>query len=316
MRSWAVLFPGQGSQHVGMGAELAAAHPQARAVFERADAALDQPLSRLCWEGPESELVETQNAQPAILVHSYAVWSMLEEKLGGGVRFAAGHSLGEFTAYAAAGSLDLESAVRLVRRRGELMAESRQGTMSALIGLADEVVDGICETVRSEAGTVVPANYNSPGQVVISGEVEAVERAEAMARERGARMVRRLTVSGAFHSPLMASAELGLQEALESVGFRHPRFPVISNVTAEPVSEAATARATLVQQLTAPVRWTEGIRYMAAQGAGTYLELGPGKVLTGLLRRIDSNLEGRAINGPPDTETLDEGGESGGREGE
>jgi len=308
MSGLATLFPGQGSQHVGMGAELAAAHPRARSVFERADAALDLELSRLCWEGPETELVRTENAQPAILVHGYAVWSVLGEELSTRVRFAAGHSLGEFTAYAAAGSLDLESAVRLVRRRGELMAESREGTMSAVVGLEFEVVEEICAAVKSATGTVVPANYNSPGQIVVSGEVEAVERVETLARERGARMVRRLSVSGAFHSPLMAGAEDGLAKELSRVDFRDPRFPVISNVTASAVTDATTARQTLVKQLTAPVRWTDVVRYMADAGVDSYLELGPGKVLTGLLRRIDSDLEGRSASGPAEVDAIREGG--------
>lgn len=302
MSELAALFPGQGSQHIGMGAELALAYPRARAVFERADEALGWALSRLCWEGPAEELVQTQNAQPAILVHSYAVWSVLEERLAESVRCAAGHSLGEFTAYAAAGALRLEDAVRLVMRRGELMAESREGTMSALVGLDDVVVEELCRHVTSDVGTVVPANYNSPGQIVISGDVNAVARAEELARARGARMVRRLQVSGAFHSPLMSSAEEGLRAELDRVDFGHPRFPVISNVTAGPVTDSATARQTLVSQLTAPVRWTDSVRYMAHQYTREFIEMGPGKVLTGLLRRIETGLEGRSVSSPDDIE--------------
>lgn len=302
MSDLAALFPGQGSQHVGMGAELALAYARARTVFERADDALGWALSRLCWEGPEEELVETQNAQPAILVHSLAVWSVLEDRMGERVRCAAGHSLGEFTAYAAAGALRLEDAVRLVRRRGELMAESREGTMSALVGLDDTVVERLCRHASSEVGTVVPANYNSPGQIVISGEPNAVARAEELARESGARMVRRLQVSGAFHSPLMSSAEEGLRAELDRVDFGQPRFPVISNVTAGPVTDSATARRTLVSQLTTPVRWTDSVRFMADQHTREFVEMGPGKVLTGLLRRIDVRLEGRSVSGPNDIE--------------
>lgn len=283
---------------------MARAYPAARAAFEQADEALGFSLSRICWEGPEDDLIQTENAQPAILAHSYAVWSVLQEDLEETVRFAAGHSMGEFTAYTAAGSLTFEDAVRLVRRRGELMAESRHGTMSALVGLEPETVESICEAAGSEAGVVVAANYNSPGQIVISGEPHAVGRAEELARERGARMVRRLSVSGAFHSPLMASAEEGLESELAEVEFRDPRFPVISNVTAEPVADAATARKTLVRQLTAPVRWTESIARIASDGVRRYVELGPGQVLTGLLRRIDQNLEGRSVSGPEDIEEL------------
>lgn len=308
MTDLAVLFPGQGSQHVGMGADLAEAYPEARAVFEQADETLGASLSRLCWEGPEDELVLTENAQPAILVHSYAVWTLLAPTLGDRVGYAAGHSLGEFTAYTAAGALEFEDAVRLVRRRGELMAESRDGTMSAIVGLDDEAVEEICKRVRSEQGIVVAANYNSPGQIVISGEVAAVERAEGLAREGGARMVRRLAVSGAFHSPLMGGAESGLDEHLGATRFGDPSFPIVSNTTASPVTDADTARATLVRQLTSPVRWTDGIRYMAEQGIRQFVELGPGKVLSGLLRRIGAGLEGRSVSGPADVEAIREGG--------
>jgi [acyl-carrier-protein] S-malonyltransferase len=306
MSDLAALFPGQGSQHVGMGAELAGTYVRARAVFERADQVLGWSLSRLCWEGPEEELIQTQNAQPAILVHGYAVWSIVEERLGEHVRFAAGHSLGEFSAYAAAGALQLEDAVRLVRRRGELMAESREGTMSALIGLDDIVVEELCRDIPSDVGTVVPANYNAPGQVVVSGDIDAVARVEELARERGARMVRRLQVSGAFHSPLMSSAEEGLKGELERTDFGQPKFPIISNVTAEPVTDSATARQTLVSQLTAPVRWKDSIRYMADHQTGEFIEMGPGRVLTGLLRRIDARLEARSIGSPSDIEAARE----------
>lgn len=298
----AVLFPGQGSQHVGMGAELAAAYPAAARLFELADDVLGFSLSRLCWEGPEEELTETQNAQPAILVHSLAAWAVLDAGFRGRVAFAAGHSLGEFTAYAAADSVTFEDAVRLVRRRGELMAGARQGSMSAVVGLEAGRVERICEEVRLQGHTVVAANYNSPQQIVLSGDPQGVELAGERAKEAGAKMVRPLSVSGAFHSPLMADAQAGLAAALEETDFRDPSFPVISNVTAEPVDDAATAKATLLGQLTSPVRWTEGIRRMAAQGVSEFVELGPGKVLTGLLRRIDGDLRGESIGVPADLE--------------
>ncbi len=298
MSDLAVLFPGQGSQHVGMGAELAQAFPVARAVFDRADQALGLPLAELCWEGPEDELTQTQNAQPAILVHSLAVWAVVEDALAVRVRFAAGHSLGEFTAYAAAAALELEDAVRLVRRRGELMAAARAGTMAAVVGLEPEAVEAICAETSGAGGVVVAANYNSLQQIVISGDVEAVTRAGESAKRAGAKMVRPLSVSGAFHSPLMADAEAGLREELARVDFRGPRFPVVCNATAEPVSDADRARDTLVRQLTAPVRWTDGIRRISAAGVSRFVELGPGKVLTGLLRRIDSGLEGLSVGTP------------------
>jgi [acyl-carrier-protein] S-malonyltransferase len=303
----AALFPGQGSQHVGMGAELAEVFPGAGDVFRRADEALGFELSKLCWEGPEDELKQTENAQPAILAHSLATWMTVKDDLVGRVRFGAGHSLGEFTAYGAAGSLELEDALRLVRRRGELMAASPPGTMSAILGMEPSAVEGICERVRAEGGVVVAANFNSPGQIVISGEIRAVERAGELAKQSGARMVRRLAVSGAFHSPLMADVEAGLRAELERVSFRDPEFPVVSNVTAQPVTDAATARRNLVVQLTAPVRWSESVQRIAEAGVRDFVELGPGKVLTGMLRRIDPELRGVEVGAPGDVHRLKDG---------
>lgn len=303
----AALFPGQGSQQVGMGASLAEAFPAAREVFERSDAALGFSLSKLCWEGPEEELRQTQNAQPAILVHSYAVWAVVEDEFAGKVSCAAGHSLGEFSAYTAAGSLGFEDAVRLVRRRGELMAASKAGTMSAVVGLEAGPVEEICDRVGADGGVVVAANYNAPQQIVISGEVGAVERAGELAKQAGAKMVRPLAVSGAFHSPLMADAESGLRAELEKVEFGDPKFPIVSNVAAEPVSDAGAARELLVRQLTSPVRWTQGVQRMASEGIGSFAEFGPSKVLTGLLRRIDRALEGQELGSPDDIERFREG---------
>lgn len=302
----AALFPGQGSQEVGMGQDLAQVFRSAKDVFRRADDALGFQLSKIAWAGSADELRRTENAQPALLVHSYAVWSALKDDLAGRVRFAAGHSLGEFSAYTAAGTMELEDAVRLVRRRGELMAASPPGSMAAVIGLDRKAIDRICETVRAEDGVVVPANYNSPMQVVVSGELAAVERAAEHAKEAGARMVKRLVVSGAFHSPLMEDAEAGLRAELDRVTLRDPEFPVVSNVTAEPVSDAATAHCLLISQLTSPVRWSEGIEVIAGEGVREFVELGAGKVLTGLLRRIDPALDGAAIGRPADIERLRE----------
>jgi [acyl-carrier-protein] S-malonyltransferase len=285
----ALLFPGQGSQAVGMGKDLAERFPAARAVFEQADEALGFALSKLMWEGPAEELTLTANAQPALLTHSAAVWAVLKEaELD--IVCAAGHSLGEFSAYHAAGSLSFADAVRTVRRRGELMLESgnaRPGTMAAVLGLDDEVVEGVCREASAEDSVVVPANFNTPGQVVISGDVSAVERAGPMLVSAGARKVQPLTVSGAFHSPLMRVAEAGLQAQLESVEFRDPAFAVISNVTAHAVTEASEARTLLVDQLTSPVRWAQSVQTMLQMGAERFLEVGAGKVLVGMLKRID-----------------------------
>jgi [acyl-carrier-protein] S-malonyltransferase len=289
-----LLFPGQGSQAVGMGKDLAEAYPEARAVWQEADDALGFALSRLCWEGPEEELTLTRNAQPALLAHSAAAWAVLRARAGE-VVCAAGHSLGEFSAYHAAGSLSLADALRTVRRRGELMFESgqqRPGSMAAVLGLDDDVVEGVCASASAEGSVVVPANFNTPGQVVISGDAEAVQRAASMLMDAGARKVQPLNVSGAFHSPLMAVAEAGLQQQLDAVEFADPAFPVISNVTAHAVTSADDARRLLVEQLTSAVRWSYAVRTMLELGVTRFLEVGTGKVLTGMLKRIDASAGG------------------------
>jgi len=292
----AFQFPGQGSQAVGMGASLADAFPEARAVFQEADDVLGFELSRLCWEGPERELRSTENAQPALLVHGVACARVL---VSGGLlpAVAAGHSLGEFTAHVTAGSLTFGDALRLVRVRGQAMAragDERPGAMAAVIGLQEADVERLCEEVRQDGETLVPANYNAPGQIVISGSVEAVRRAAVEAKARGARMAVELQVSGAFHSPLMAAAVGPLAEALAEVEVREAGIPVVANVDARPVREPDAIRARLIDQLTGAVRWTECVRTLRELGAGRLVELGPGSVLTGLLKRIDRSLEGIA----------------------
>lgn len=291
----ALLFPGQGSQAVGMGKDLADRFPAARDVFAEADDALGFALSRLMWEGPAEELTLTANAQPALLAHSAAVWAVLRDA-DLDVVCAGGHSLGEFSAYHAAGSMSFADAVRTVRRRGELMQESggaRPGTMAAVLGLDDDVVEGVCREASAEDSVVVPANFNTPGQVVVSGDVAAVERVAPMLVSAGAKKVQPLTVSGAFHSPLMRVAEEGLRAQLDSIAFAAPAFPVVSNVTSHPVTDADDARSLLVDQLTSPVQWTHSVRTMLQMGAERFLEIGAGKVLTGMLKRIDPAAAGR-----------------------
>jgi [acyl-carrier-protein] S-malonyltransferase len=302
----ALLFPGQGAQLVGMGKDLAERFPAARLSFEEADATLGLALSRLMWEGPAEELTATRHAQPAILAHSVAVLRVVREHVGP-VAYAAGHSLGEFSAYVAAGSLAYADALRLVRRRGELMfeaGEQRLGTMAALLGLEDDEVTRVCQAASGPDGVVVPANYNAPGQVVISGDVLAVGRALQLAREAGARKTIALQVSGAFHSPLMEAAEAGLRQELEAVVVQAPSFPVVSNVTAEPVQEPADARRLLVRQLTSPVRWTASMRTLLQAGVDRFFELGPGGVLSGLQRRVHREATSRTLGTAAEVEAF------------
>ncbi len=298
--SLALLFPGQGSQHVGMASALAAAEPVAARTLAEADEILGFPLSDLMANGPEDTLTETKNAQPALLAHSVAALRVLADRLGTPA-FAAGHSLGEFSAHVAAGTLDFEAALRAVRLRGELMFEAgqaRPGTMAALLGLDDGAVEDVCARVGS--GVCVPANFNSEGQVVVSGDRTGVLEAMELAKESGAKRVVELNVSGAFHSPLMEPAADGLRTHLEGVDFRDPAYPVVANATAEPVADAETARELLVRQLTSPVRWSASVRRMAADGVDRFVELGPGKVLTMLNRRNARDASSSYLGEPDD----------------
>jgi [acyl-carrier-protein] S-malonyltransferase len=304
----AFLFPGQGSQFVGMGRDLAGRSPEARRVFEAADAILGFPLSRLCFEGPEDDLRMTQNTQPAIFAHSIAVLGAMGARAGEDFQAAAGHSLGEYTAYVAAGSLRFEDALRLVRRRGELMfkaGQERPGTMAAVLGLANEK---LLDAISRSPGIVVPANLNSPGQVVISGEVAAVADAMERCKQAGAKRVIGLEVSGAFHSPLMQGAAQGLEEALSGVEISVPRVPVFANATAAPVIEPDEIRRSLVRQLLSPVRWEETIRAMIDSDLRRFVEVGPGKVLSGLVRSIDRTATTASVSGVEEIASLSQGG--------
>ncbi|MEO8194959.1 MAG: ACP S-malonyltransferase [Gemmatimonadales bacterium] len=303
-----LLFPGQGSQKPGMGKDLAEAFPEARQVFEQVDDALGFALSTLCFEGPADDLTATLNAQPALLTHGAAVWAVAKAAIGGNVRAAAGHSLGEHTAYHAAESTTLTDAAKLVRRRGQLMYEAgvtRPGAMAAVLGKLDDSIESLCELATRSAGLVVPANYNAAEQIVVSGEVAGVERLMVLARENGAKRAVRLPVSGAFHSPLMEPAAEGFSEAVNSTQFAEPSFPVYSNVTEAPSASADDTRELLIRQLTAPVRWAGEVTRIAADFPDAlFVEMGPGNVLTGLLTRIVPAARGIACGTPADFDRL------------
>ncbi|MDP9311869.1 MAG: ACP S-malonyltransferase [Chloroflexota bacterium] len=288
------LFPGQGSQTVGMGSDVYACSAAARAVFIEADEVLGFGLRELCFNGPADTLTATENAQPALLTTSIALLRAAQEQAGGDLplpAYMAGHSLGEYSALVAAGALRFADALRLVRRRGELMSAAANGTMAAIMGVELAALQAICDEA-SAAGVVVVANENSPGQLVISGARAGVERAMALAKERGAKRALALNVSAAFHSPLMAEAASGLTEAVNQIErIEPPRLPVISNVTALPLLEPAAIRAELVAQVTAPVRWIGSVERMVADGVKEIVEIGPGTVLTGLVKRIAPGVE-------------------------
>jgi [acyl-carrier-protein] S-malonyltransferase len=287
----AFVFPGQGAQFVGMGRELYAESAAARAIFEQADATLQFGLAKLCFDGPEDDLTATENAQPALLTLSTALLAALADSadipafVADTAAFVAGHSLGEYSALVAAGALDFPTALRLVRRRGELMAAADEGVMAAIIGMDEAPLEALCrEAAQGEA--LVIANYNSPGQLVISGAAAAVERALALAKARGAKRALPLKVSAAFHSPLMQAAAEGLSDLVGGAAVADARVPVISNVQAAPLVEADAIRRELVEQVTAPVRWISSVRHMTEAGVENFVEIGPGAVLTGLIKRI------------------------------
>ena len=286
----ACVFPGQGSQVVGMGYDLYQSSRLAREVFEEADSALQFPLSQLCFEGPEEELRETINAQPAILTTSVACLRAASE-FGNALKPAlvAGHSLGEYTALVAADVLQFTDSVRLVRERGRLMQEAGKtspGGMAAIIGLDEESLEDVCR----ETGTQI-ANFNCSGQIVISGTREALARSMDLAKARGARRVIPLQVSGAFHSPLMQSTVEGMAQAISQVNFEPPQVPIVANSTAQPLTSPDDVREELLRQLCHCVQWQPSVEYMVGTGVTTFVEIGPGQVLSGLIKRINSEVQ-------------------------
>jgi [acyl-carrier-protein] S-malonyltransferase len=302
----AFVFPGQGSQKVGMGRALADGHPECRAVFDEADRALGEPLSTLCFEGPDERLVLTENTQPAILTVSVAAWRLLDSR---GIRpdIVAGHSLGEYSAHVAAGTLAFADAVRTVRRRGRYMQEAvpvGTGAMAAILGLDRDDVAAACADA-AEGDVVAPANLNAPGQVVIAGTAAAVARAGAGAKARGAKRVIPLSVSAPFHCALMRPAEQRLAPELRALTVSAPRVPVVANVDAAPKVDAAAAVEALIRQISAPVLWEDVVARLASEGVRAYVEVGPGTVLSGLIRKIHRDARVAHLETPADLEAVE-----------
>jgi [acyl-carrier-protein] S-malonyltransferase len=309
--SRALTFPGQGSQAVGMGQSLSEAFPIARELFQEVDDALGQPLSRLMWQGPEADLMLTENAQPALMAVSLAVMRVLEVEgkleWGRHVSLAAGHSLGEYSALAAAGTFTVPDAARLLKARGRAMQRAvpvGQGAMAALLGAEIDQAEEVSREATQGAEVCVVANDNAPGQVVISGSKAALERAAEIAKVKGIKRTMMLPVSAPFHSPLMAPAAREMEAELEKVTMRPPRVPVISNVSVSPENDPARIRRLLVEQVTGRVRWRETIAGLRARGISSVVEVGAGKVLTTMAKRIDKDLPGLSIETPQEIEAF------------
>jgi [acyl-carrier-protein] S-malonyltransferase len=287
----AFIFPGQASQYSGMGKELAEKYPAARAIFDEADKALGFSISRICFEGTEEELKQTAYTQPAILTVSVAaLWALSEKRIG--AEFVAGHSLGEYSALVAAGTLNFAEAVKLVHKRGKYMQEAvpaGQGAMAAILGLSPAVVADACKRA-AEGGVCAPANLNSPEQTVISGEAAAVKRAVEIASQLGAKRAVILPVSAPFHSAMMMPAQEKLEKDLRAIQFADPHVPVVTNVDADTIQKGDDAREALIRQVSMPVRWEESMRLLLDEGVTTFIEVGPGKVLTGLMRQIERSV--------------------------
>ena len=298
--SIAFVFPGQGAQKVGMGKALADQFPIVRDTFAEADAALGESLSTLCFEGPEDRLMLTENTQPAILAMSVAVWRLAQSQ-GVNARCAAGHSLGEYSAHVAAGTLSFSDALRTVRRRGQYMQEAvpvGEGAMAAILGLDAEGVTRACEEVAAETGRVVSAaNLNAPGQIVIAGHADAVGKASERAKALGAKRAIALAVSAPFHCALMKPAEDRLAPELRALAAKDPQIPVVANVDAEPKRTAKDSIEALIRQVSSPVRWEDVVKRLIADGAKTFVELGPGSVLAGLIKKIDRSMTVMSVEG-------------------
>lgn len=307
-RNVAFVFPGQGSQYVGMGKKLYDASPEIKAMFEMADDVLGFKLSELCFNGPDERLKLTEYTQPAILLVSISAYRYMKLKNANvTAKYLSGHSLGEYSALVVSGSLKLEDALRLVRARGKYMQEAvpvGEGAMAAVIGAEDSLVEEVCLEVAQKGGYVAPANFNSPGQIVISGEKEAVNKVIEILKSKGVKRVVLLPVSAPFHSELMLSASKKLEKDFKNVNISEPEVPVISNVTGRPYENSESIKKLLIEQITKPVRWVDCVKYMYRNGVREFVEIGPGKVLSGLIKRICEDVNVYAVEHPSEIESL------------